>query len=160
MPARRGSIPYLKRSLLDRLVAAAPAGDGPVRNRRGLPVEVLDSLLRDLENLLNTRRSIPLAPDRRRQSQNSILSYGTRDFSTHNPRTAVAREQIRLEIQRLLLSFEPRLREVVVRVDDLTDAGRTLQFRVEGLLLIEPHPSPVTFATCFDINSGAYSVFK
>lgn len=103
---------------------------------------------------------MPLVPDSRRQSQNSILSYGTRDFSTHNPSTSVARELIRLEIQRLLFCFEPRLTEVVVRVDDLPGAGRTLQFRVEGVLLIEPRPSPVTFCTCFDINSGAYSVFK
>ncbi|WP_026840586.1 type VI secretion system baseplate subunit TssE [Citrifermentans bremense] len=159
MTPRRGKTPYLKRSLLDRLIAA-PARSGPAQAGEGVLGDILDSLLRDLENLLNTRRSVPLAPDCRQESQKSVLSYGARDFSTHNPRTALAREQIRLEIQRLLLSFEPRLKEAVVRLDVLPESGRTLQFRIEGVLMVEPQPAPVSFATSFDSNSGAYSVFK
>ena len=56
--------------------------------------------------------------------------------------------------------FEPRLREVTVRLDTSAGIGRVLNFRIDALLLTDPITAPITFDTCFDINSGSYTITK
>jgi len=153
--------PYLQTSILDRLIDREPDEPAePVRRRLATLASVGDSVLRDLENLLNARRNERCLPERDRQAQASILGYGAPDYSSQDPRSHQVRQQIRLEIQRLLQLFEPRLRNVTVRLDTLSHPERALHFRIDAVLLAEPATVPITFDTRFDINSGAYSVFK
>ena len=153
--------PYLQTSILDRLIDQEPELPAePVPCRLATFNSLSEAVLRDLENLFNTREGVSLPPDSCQQVQASVFSYGTKDFTSQNPRSDAVRQQIRLEIQRLLLLFEPRLRKVTVRLDTALATERILYFRIEALLQVEPLPAALTFDTCLDINNGTYSILK
>lgn len=135
--------------------------DEPVQVSRAGINALLASLRRDLESLFNTRscsrltskgECVPHAID-------SILTYGSRDFSLENPRSQTVRQAIRLEIVRLLACFEPRLKEVTVRFAPAPEE-RILSFRIEAVLQLEPVAVATAFDTHFDINSGSYTVLS
>lgn len=152
--------PELKTSILDRLIDHQPGLTAePVPRRVATLGVVREAVLRDLENLLNARRSIRPVPESSRQAR-SILSYGARDFSSLNLRSQSVRQQIGMEIERLLVIFEPRLKSMTVRLDTASGSERTLHYRINALLLAEPVTAPITFDTCLDINSGGYSIHE
>ena len=153
--------PDLQISLLDRLIDHEPEKPAqPVQQRINTLASVADAVLRDLENLLNARRTTRPPCGRGKQVHSSVLCYGARDYSSRNPRSHAVRQEIRLEIERLLQLFEPRLKNVTVRLDAGSQPERSLHFRIDAVLLAEPVTAPITFDTRYDINSGAYSVFK
>lgn len=152
--------PELRESLLDRLMDDEPElAAEPKLGARGNFDLVIRSLLRDLENLLNTRKSCSRGISDDLHAAASILNYGSSDFSSENPRSHRVRQQIRMEILNLLALFEPRLKDVTVRLDPV-QKERTLHFRIEGLLMVHPVSVPTAFDTCFDINSGAFSILE
>lgn len=161
--------PEPTRSLLDRLTDREPERADDVASAPFSIRPVVEGLLRDLENLFNTRsfegtnphlglasqEPVPLSSHSRR----SILSYGSRDFSLDNPRSNQVQQAIRLEIIRLLECFEPRLKDVTVSLGP-PRAERTLNFRVEAILQVEPVAVPTAFDTHIDINSGSYTLLS
>lgn len=162
--------PEPRRSLLDRLTDCEPDGSREAASSpTGSINSLIQSLLRDLENLFNTRsfsninlnrgpslnEPVPLACQVRR----SIVSYGSRDFSLDNPSSSHVQQAIRLEIIRLLDCFEPRLKDVTVSLSS-AQGERVLNFRIEALLHVEPVSLPTAFDTHFDINSGSYTVLS
>ena len=150
--------PQQRRSLLDRLTDDAPeTAVEPVQSQSVGLNSMTRSVLRDLEKLLNTRSLAGVAPLPAGETARSILAYGSRDFSSANPRSQEVRQQIRLEILRLLTRFEPRLKDVRVRLDPIRREG-SLNFRIEAVLQVEPVSVPTVFDTCFDINSGSYTI--
>ncbi|GFO64722.1 hypothetical protein GMPD_26410 [Geomonas paludis] len=167
--------PEPRQSLLDRLTDRDPECPAETaRSSRSSLRSLIDSVLRDLENLFNTRcfsvlnptKGLPLrglAPQvpvpLTSYLQNSIISYGSRDFSLDNPRSHRVQQAVRLEIIRLLDCFEPRLKDVTVSLGP-TQGERTLNFRIEAVLQVEPVALPTVFDTHFDINSGAYTILS
>lgn len=155
------SQPYLNPSILDRLIDRQPQHAAePVQDRFATAATVTESVLRDLENLFNARRRIRTISRTNRQAASSLLCYGTGDFICRNPRSYAVQGQIRSEIERLVQLFEPRLKNVTVRLDPAAARERSLHFRIDAVLLGEPASTPITFDTCFDINSGTYSITK
>ncbi|MBJ6750700.1 type VI secretion system baseplate subunit TssE [Geomonas anaerohicana] len=167
--------PEPRQSLLERLTDREPESPAEtVRSSRSSLKSLIDSVLRDLENLFNTRSFPILKPTRGlplrglapqvpaplpSYLQHSILSYGSRDFSLENPRSHRVQQAIRLEIIRLLDCFEPRLKDVTVSLGP-TQGERALSFRIEAVLQVEPVALPTAFDTHFDINSGAYTILS
>ena len=146
-------------SILDRLIDTEPGvTHEPVQRRFATINQVRDAVARDLENLLNTRKSIYPVPDVDGQVTASLFTYGVRDFISYSPRSPSVRQQIRQEIERVIVQFEPRLRNVSVRLDSSAGSERTLRFRISALLVVDPVTAPVTFDTCFDINRGDYFI--
>jgi len=146
-------------SILDRLINSEPGvTHEPVQRRFATINQVRDAVARDLENLLNTRKSIYPVPDVDGQVTASLFTYGVKDFISYSPRSPSVRQQIRLEIERVIVLFEPRLRNVSVRLDTSAGNERTLRFRISALLVVDPVTAPVTFDTSFDINRGDYSI--
>ena len=146
-------------SILDRLIDTEPGvTHEPVQRRFATINQVRDAVVRDLENLLNTRRSIHPVPEVDGQVAASLFTYGVRDFISYSPRSPSVRQQIRQEIERVIVQFEPRLRNVSVRLDSSAGSERTLRFRISALLVVDPVTAPVTFDTCFDINRGDYII--
>ena len=144
-------------SILDRLIDTEPGvAHEPVQRRFATINQVRNAVARDLENLLNTRKSIHLVPEVDEQVTASLFTYGVRDFISYSPRSPSVRQQIRQEIERVIATFEPRLRSVSVRLDTSAGNERTLRFRISALLVVDPVTAPVTFDTCFDINRGDY----
>lgn len=146
----------LRAPLLDRLVDIGPAcrlsphGTGTLRT-------IKESVLRDMENLFNTRSFLHPGSDSR-HVETSVLIYGARDFISMNPLSQRTRLCVREEIERLLNLFEPRLRNVAVRFDSTMEEKRTLNFRIEAVMRVASTVTPITVETRFDINRGSYAI--
>ena len=70
-------------SILDRLIDDQPGiSREPVRHRVLSINQIKASVIRDLENLLNTRRQITPIPAEYREVSNSLFVYGLRDFTS------------------------------------------------------------------------------
>jgi type VI secretion system protein ImpF len=143
----------LQASVLDRLVDQEPeVSREPVQYRLLGVGQVKAWVVRDLENLLNTRRHILTPPPAYTEVNDSLFTFGLPDYTSQNPKNMAVRQQLRQEIERTIARFEPRLKDVSVHVETATDNDRSLRFRINGLLVVEP----VTFDTYFDVNRSQY----
>jgi type VI secretion system protein ImpF len=146
-------------SVLDRLIDLDPGvSSEPVQFRLQDVRQLKASVVRDLENLFNTRRSPEEPPDSMGGLKESMFVYGLKDFSTLNPKAPATRQQIRTEIERMIRRFEPRLRNVSIQVDPDGESGRVLRFRISAILSVEPLSEPVTFDTVLDVNRAQFQV--
>ena len=156
-------------SVLDRLVEDATwdvlgrearrRGAGP---GRGAP-SLRDAVGRDLESLLNTRRSPVLRREGLDEIDRSLVSYGLPDLSSVNLASDDAREEFRTIVEDAIRAFEPRFKTVSVQLKTGSEPGdRVLRIRIEGLLHAEPAPEAVAFdsflepvARSIDMEGGA-----
>lgn len=151
----------LQASLLDRLLDMEPKlSHETVQFRLVKFRQVERAIIRDLENLLNTRRNIMTPPASLQGVNRSLFVFGLRDFTGENPRNHSVKQRLRLEIENVISIFEPRLRNVTVQAEAPTRDERSLRFRINGLLVVEPLSEPVTFDTYFDVNRGEYFISK
>jgi len=90
----------------------------------------------------------------------SVFTYGLKDFMAHNPRSPSVRLQIRQEIERIIALFEPRLKNVSIRIDAGETIDRSLRFRINALLVADPVTEPITFDTYLDINRGEFVIAR
>lgn len=151
----------LKASLLDRLVDHEPGiSHEPVRFRFANISQIKASVVRDLENLLNTKRQIMVPPAAYKELNNSLFVYGLRDFTSQNPKSSSVMQQLRRDIEKTIVRFEPRLKNMNVEIEKNRTNQSSIYFRITGLLVVEPIKEPVTFDTYFDINRGKYIISK
>lgn len=150
----------LQASILDRLIDDEPEVSTEVPLSRGVSMRQIErSLLRDLENLLNTRRNILEPPAAYGELNRSLYTYGLRDYTAENPNNPAVIQNLRREIAQSLALFEPRLKNVVVQID----AGRErreLFFRIVGTMVVEPFAEPVAFDIQLDPNRGEYLISR
>lgn len=150
---------YLQSSVLDRLVDHEPHVKRETdAGRRFSRMDIRQALIRDLENLFNTRQTFEVPEEGFPEVISSVYGYGLRDFSSENPKSPFVRRRLRQEIEETIARFEPRLKNVTVRLDDPDEAYRTFSFRITGILEVEPISEPVVFDTYFDVNRGEYVI--
>lgn len=151
----------LKPSLLDRLMDDEPGvSHEPVHHRLASLAQIKGAVIRDLENLMNTRRSILVPAESHQEVSSSVFVYGLRDYTAQSPKSPTARQHLRLDVERAISLFEPRLRNVTVRLDSPDPSERNLRFRISALLVADPVTEPVAFDTYFDANRGEYFITK
>ena len=115
-------------SILDRL---APGEDE--RGARRSTDTIEDSILRDLEMLLNTRREEFLIPPEFEQTATSIVNFGVPDLAKCGSlRSGPEQTKLCRWIEDAIRTFEPRLCNVAVRVVDRENVTPVLRFRVEA----------------------------
>jgi type VI secretion system protein ImpF len=149
----------IQASLLDRLIDHEPeAAREPVQYRLSSYRQVKAAVGRDLENLLNTKNFVTTAASLYKELSSSLFVYGLPDFTSVNPRSPSVRHQLRQGIQKAIMQFEPRLRNVAVRIEELGKNERNLRFKITGLLFLSSVAEPVTFDTYFDVNKCEYSI--
>jgi len=145
-------------SVLDRLIDNT--GDGPATLSRSESVRLLkDGLRRDLEWLLNTRR-IAVPPDESlREVNKSLYIYGLPDFTAYALNSPKDQSKLVRFLQSTVKLFEPRLANVrIIPLESMAGKTRTLRFRIEGMLLMDPAPEHVSFDTVLELTSGGYEV--
>lgn len=148
-------------SILDRLL-----DDEPKASRESVQkpwvnfAQIKASVVRDLENLLNSRRYIFSPPAGFKEVNRSLLVYGLKDFTAQGLNSPTTRQQIRHEMETTIALFEPRLRNVTVELLELAHRHRNLRFRISGLLVVEPEVEPVMFDTYFDVNRSRYVIMR
>lgn len=151
----------IQASILDRLIDLNPGvSREPVQYRLVSIGQIKGAVIRDLENLLNTRRIIQVAPEALAETNSSLFAYGLKDYTAYNPKSPTARRQLRHDIEKAVSRFEPRLKNVSVHVETPSPGERSLKFRINALLIVEPISEPITFDTFFDVHRGEWTIAK
>jgi type VI secretion system protein ImpF len=150
----------VEQSLLERLIDLEPknATEQPVTRAQSVR-QLKASLRRDLEWLLNTRRT-PEAVDRKFQElEKSVFNYGLPDLTSLNWESICDRSELARMIENLLSVFEPRLRRVrVSAIGEVSATQNILRFQIEGMLDMNPAPERISFDTVLQLTSGEYQV--
>ncbi len=150
---------HVQASILDRLLDDEPGNSREsVRQRTVDFRQIMASVSRDLENLLNTRRNIIIPGSACPEVNNSLFVYGLPDFTSKNPATTSSQAKLRLEIAKTITRFEPRLKNVTVQLDLSDTPGRHLKFRIIAVLVVDPLSEPVSFDSSFDANRGQFLI--
>ena len=150
---QRGLIP----SFLDRLTDPESAGTAIMS---GYSIEKMyAAVLRDLEDLLNTRRTVTDIAPALVEVRDSIVAYGLPDIASVQAASTFDRNTIAGAIGSVIRRFEPRLRDVTVVLlnpeDDLV--RQSVKFRVDARLDADPYPD-IAFDTILEMGSGQYVV--
>lgn len=143
-------------TVLDRLIDPESTG---TRFRRGYSLQqMLDAVRRDLENLLNTRQYADEISDDFTEVRRSILNYGLPDLTPLPASTAQQRKEIGQIIERVIMTYEPRLRDVQARLKEQKDTEvESIRFEISGRLNVDPSPE-VAFSTVLELETGHTSV--
>ena len=132
-------------SLLDRLLDADHRNSrDPMLTRAETVREMKQAVLRDLENLLNSRNAHHDLASAFVEAGQSVLTYGMPDFSTMLTRTGDDR-RLRQAIDTAIRTFEPRLAGVSTSILPISPTDRSLRVRIDARLLLDPTPEPVSF---------------
>lgn len=153
--------PPLTLSVLDRLLdgaedAAAPPAQRP---RAHTLSDLKAAVRRDIENLLNTYRRAESWPAELKELETSILAYGATDLVSDNLSTTALRRQAVAALENALRRWEPRfIRVEAVMLDNADPADRSLRFRINGEIRVDPSTEPVAFDTVVDPASNVVQV--
>lgn len=145
-------------TILDRLIAPEAFDGGPSLGFR--LNNVIESVRRDLEDLLNTRQSHQGLSKAFVQLNDSIVAYGLPDFSAVDSTKEKARGQVGELVEAIVHRFEPRLRDVHAVPYEVAGDDRnkpTVRVHIEARLYIEPYPD-VAFESVIELLSGQTSV--
>lgn len=146
-------------SVLDRLIDREPTNRNEPNSWRTQSMkELKDSVRRDLEWLLNSRRTPFEPPDSAKELWQSVYCYGLPDTIGLALRSSDDRKRLATVVELAIASFEPRLLNVKVTVPATAPSHRVVHFQIEALLRVEPAPERVYFDTKLEISSGEYQV--
>lgn len=140
-------------SLLDRLIDPESGGTAW---RRGYGIEqMMDSVRRDLEELMNTRQSNTGMSEEFVETKRSVIAYGLPDLTSLDASTPQQREDIGRVIETVVAMFEPRLKDIRANMIDSGEKSkdRRVRFHIDAKLRVDPAPE-VAFDTILELTSG------
>lgn len=146
-------------SILDRLIDLEPRSSRESQTQRITRIRDLKrSVRRDLEWLLNTRQILVDVPRSMSHLRDSVLTYGLPDFTHVNLAAPGDRERLLNTIEQALARFEPRLSHVQVTLQEAREFERSIHFRIDAELLVDPEPEPITFDSALELPTKAFTV--
>jgi len=147
-------------SVLERLIDDDPDSKSEPPLSRAQSVRLLrKSVRRDLEWLLNTRRTPEEADQDFPEVARSLYNYGLPDLNALNWESSRDRSRLAKVVEGALELFEPRLRGIhVVPLEPIAGAPHVMRFQIEGLLEMDPTPERISFDTTLQLSSGEYQV--
>ena len=160
MPDRVGRALPLLPSVLDRLIDDAPElSTEPPKQSAQLLRELKQAVRRDLERLLNTRWRCVSWPPSLQELDYSVVNYGIPDFTSAHLRAAEDPDVLCAVIKSAIEHFEPRLKNVRVDpVENSQELDRTLRFRIDAVLTVEPIEDRVLFNSTVEPTTGNFHV--
>ena len=146
-------------SILDRLIDQEHGGapSSLVEPSRDLAL-IKASVKRDLEWLLNSKQPLFDPPADLRHIRRSLLTFGLPDFTSASLSSTKDQDVLRRTIEETVRRFEPRLANVTVRLEAGREFDRSLRFRIDGMLQVDPVPEPVTFDSVLQLNTRDFVV--
>jgi len=117
-----------------------------------------DSVKRDLEWLFNTRRTFDQRLDRYPNVESSVYAYGLPDITSVNIGSVNDQRTLVDMMKESLRLFERRLTDVIIDFEPVVGGNRSLQFRISGVLMMDPAPEEVCIDTVLDSTSSRYEV--
>lgn len=147
-------------SLLDRLTDDAPRmPSDPPTTRADSARRFRESVQRDLDWLLNTRRTMVQPETALPELATSVHDYGLRDFTGLTTSDEGWREQLVRNVRESIRRFEPRLVDVrVAMVESETPIVQQVRFSISATLLMDPSPEQIVFDTVLDLSKGSYEL--
>lgn len=146
-------------SILDRLLDYEPdvSKEAPKSRVKSLD-DLKSSVRRDLEWLLNTRCVVDHIPERLEEVNNSLAIYGLPDFTGISIKGMSEQNRLIGMLETAIRVFEPRLIEVNVTLEPISNIERILRFRIDAQLKVDPIPEPITFDTVLQMGSGEFEI--
>ena len=147
-------------SVLERLIDLDPKHSSePAPTRAQTVRQLKTSLRRDLEWLLNTRRTPEAVEGEYQELERSLFNYGLPDLTSLSWESGKDRARLARTIEEVLSIFEPRLRGIkVVPIGEVSPTQHVLRFQIEGMLDMNPAPERISFDTVLQLSSGEYQV--
>jgi type VI secretion system protein ImpF len=146
-------------SVLDRLLDDRPDLTSEGRPSRQTSLRALkQALKRDLEWLLNTRSDANGVPEDLKEVNASLATFGLPDLSSWNVKGADEQQDLRHALEEAVRRFEPRLQDVEVTLDRMSETDRSVRFRIDARLRIDPAPEPVVFDSMLQLGNGEFVV--
>jgi type VI secretion system protein ImpF len=157
--ARYEPDPNVTLSVLDRLIDNDPNSPADPQTGRAHSLRQMKAALRrDLEWLLNTRRTPDAITDTALQLYKSLFNYGLPDISNLSMLSISDQNRLLRMMETTLSAFEPRLKSTRVLLEAQGGNTRILRFLIEGLLRLDPAPERVSFDTLLELTSREYEV--
>lgn len=147
-------------SVLERLIDREPKEQQEMAPTRAQSVRQLKaSLRRDLDWLLNTRRTPEAVGREYQEVERSVFNYGIPDLTSLSWQSERDRQRLGRIIEVALEIFEPRLRRIrVVPIGEVSGTSFVLRFQIEGMLQMSPAPEHISFDTVLQVSTGEYQV--
>lgn len=147
-------------SVLERLIDRDPSlSADPVPTRAQSVRQLKASLRRDLEWLLNTRRTPLPASSEFVQVEQSLYNFGLPDVTSLSWDSSRDRSRLARMLEETLATFEPRITALkVVPLESSQGSQHVLRFQIQGLLDMDPAPEHISFDTVLQLSSGEYQV--
>jgi type VI secretion system protein ImpF len=146
-----GLLPSLKDRLLD------PESMGTLAQPGYNLSNVLDSVRDDLEELLNTRRSLQVPAAQFPELAQSVATFGLKDLTSVGGSTLEKQEDIARMIEKAILLHEPRLQNVRAKVVKTRVADLRVRYHIDAVLRVDPAPA-VAFETVVELTTGHVSI--
>ena len=150
--ARLKSDTPITQSLIDRLMDSEE-----MPTTRSASIQMFrNSIKRDVEWLLNSRRAFVPEIEDYPLAANSVFTFGLPDVNELPGGNSA--NNVLAAISQTILIHEPRIREPRVSLTRTDELSRSLRFHVEGKLVLENSEEDITFDTLFEVTSGEYQV--
>ncbi len=146
-------------SVLDRLIDHEPANRAEPQSWRAQSLkEMKDAVRRDLEWLLNSRRTPQEPLLTSKELWRSVYCFGLPDSTGLALRSSDERKRLSHAVEAAVAAFEPRLVNVRVTIPPASPTAKVIHFQIEALLRTEPAPERVYFDSVLELTSGQYEV--
>ena len=144
-------------SVFDRLINSETAGFSIGASKYDA---IIQSVRRDLQNLLNTRKApTPYIVDESEVLNESLANYGIDDFASFNPESDTDRKKLKKTLEGLIATYEPRLRDVKVKLLKNTDTlDFRIRFHIDAILCIEKRVMPVQFNSIMESSPPRFNI--
>jgi type VI secretion system protein ImpF len=159
--ARREIERTVQPSLIDRLTDEDPRTQVEARTTYAESLRRFKiAVRRDLEWLLNSRRTPEMPQDDLIELNKSVYVYGVPDITSQSRDSNSSRLRLLRQIEETLAQFEPRLTDIRISLadGDGETRRRELHFVVEATLQLDPTPEQVMFDTVLQFSSGQYDI--
>ena len=137
--------------LFDRFVPSEGAGGAGAFIL--LPEQLTASIARDLGRLFNTRNRLGLSEID--SSTGTVVDYGIPDFSALSPRSEEDRRLLQKALLKSISFYEPRLKNVAVKVEEVEQRGDSAAVTVSGDITIGLHHERVSFSLSLNPSQDA-----
>jgi type VI secretion system protein ImpF len=158
MPDHDANAP-LRLPLLDRLLDDEPKIKSEAPMTRSVSLARLKvAVRRDLENLLNTRRTPDYIPEGSVEILRSVYYYGLPDITSMPANFLYEQTKLLQSIETAVKTFEARLDGVRVSLVPVVGQSRVLRFVIDGMLRIDPLPEHVVYDASIELTSLEVSI--
>jgi type VI secretion system protein ImpF len=146
-------------SVLDRLLDYDPlATKESLKSRSRSITELKQAVKRDLEWLLNARQNADGIPENLVELNRSVFAYGLPDTTGTSAKNQVDQKKLIAQIETAIKNFEPRFLDLKVTMEPIDSLDRTIRFKIEAQLDVEPTPEAVTFDTVLQLGGGGFNI--